>query len=316
MSVEQMLQAAEPFARAVVVEAAGEDVVGAHLRADVDADGWVSHAFEALQPGYRGWSWVVSLTAVAADAEPTVNDLVLLPGAEAIVAPAWTPYRDRIRPGDLGPGDVLPPDVDDLRLVPAWSAGDGEVEAADRQAAQELAGGRTWVLSLEGRDMAAQRWHDGAGGPHTAIAQQASGTCRTCGFRLGLAGALSDRFGVCANGMANDDGRVVDHEHGCGAHSGVKLSRATAVQELPQPYFDTLTRDVVARPEPTVVEPEPVAEELVAEEPVETPDAAEPEIAVEAEVVVETAPEAEASAEAAPDAEAPADTEPESPESL
>ncbi|WP_229054893.1 DUF3027 domain-containing protein [Aeromicrobium sp. Leaf350] len=294
MSVEQMLQAAEPFARAVVVEAAGEDVVGAHLRTDVDADGWVSHAFEALQPGYRGWSWVVSLTAVAADAEPTVNDLVLLPGSEAIVAPAWTPYRDRIRPGDLGPGDVLPPDADDLRLVPAWSAGDVDVET-DRHEARELTGGRTWVLSREGRDMAAQRWHDGDGGPHTAIAQQASGTCRTCGFRLGLVGALADRFGVCANGMANDDGRVVDLEHGCGAHSGVKLSRATAVRELPDPYFDTITNDVVAKPEP---KPEPEPEVVAEAEPIVEEPGVELEVPVE--VAVESAAEPEPVAEAEP----------------
>ena len=29
----------------------------------------------------------------------------LLPGEQAIVAPGWTPYRERIRPGDLGPGE-------------------------------------------------------------------------------------------------------------------------------------------------------------------------------------------------------------------
>jgi len=303
MSVEQMLQAADAFARTVAAEVAGDDAVGPHLRAEVDAAGMVSHVFEALQPGYRGWTWVVTVTAVDADAPPTVNDVVLLPGAEAIVAPAWTPYRDRIRPGDLGPGDVLPPEPDDLRLVPAWSAGDAETGAdtsdgTDRLAAKELAGGRTWVLSLEGRDMAAQRWHDGEGGPHTAIAQQASGTCRTCGFSVGLRGPLADRFSVCANGMANDDGRVVDHEHGCGAHSGVRLGRATAVQALPDPYLDTLTNDAVTFPPPSpvaaevaepVTEAEPVAEidtDAPAEAPADAPGEAEPV----AEPVVEVEP--------------------------
>lgn len=301
MSVEQMLQASDAFARTVVAEVAGGDVVGAHLRAEVDGDGLVSHVFEALQPGYRGWTWVVSLTAAAADADPTVNDVVLLPGGDAIVAPPWTPYRDRVRPGDLGPGDVLPPEPDDLRLVPAWSAGDSDTEVeggGDRLEAKELAGGRSLVLSLEGRDMAAQRWHDGQGGPHVAIAQQASGTCRTCGFRVGLAGGLADRFGVCANGMANDDGRVVDLEHGCGAHSGVRLSRATAVKELPDPYFDTLTNDVVARPEPrpAVVEPAedeaPVELEVPVDVVVETPA----QTATEADAVTDADPTPDADA--------------------
>ncbi len=304
MSVEQMLQASDAFARTVVADVAGGEVVGSHLRAEVDGDGLVSHVFEALQPGYRGWTWVVSLTAAAADADPTVNDVVLLPGADAIVAPPWTPYRDRVRPGDLGPGDVLPPDADDLRLVPAWSAGDADTEVeggGDRLEAKELAGGRSLVLSREGRDMAAQRWHDGHGGPHVAIAQQASGTCRTCGFRVGLAGALADRFGVCANGMANDDGRVVDLEHGCGAHSGVRLSRAASVKELPDPYFDTLTNDVVARPEPTpeVVEPVEaeapeagvtVVEEGELEAQAQAQAQAETDTEAPSEVVVEEAP--------------------------
>ena len=68
MSVEQMLQASDAFARTVVADVAGGEVVGSHLRAEVDGDGLVSHVFEALQPGYRGWTWVVSLTAAAADA--------------------------------------------------------------------------------------------------------------------------------------------------------------------------------------------------------------------------------------------------------
>ena len=30
---------------------------------------------------------------------------------------------------------------------------------------------------------------------------------------------------MCANGNANDDGRVVSFDHGCGAHSEVQLSK-------------------------------------------------------------------------------------------
>ncbi|EFQ82534.1 hypothetical protein HMPREF0063_11743 [Aeromicrobium marinum DSM 15272] len=241
MSVQELLTSATATARAALADV--EDVVGDHLRAEVDADGLVSHYFASTQPGYQGWTWVVSLSAVAADAPVTVNDVVLLPGSDAIVAPAWTPYRDRIRPGDLGPGDVLPPDEDDLRLVPAWSAEDTDDD--DRPVAREIASEREWVLSREGRDMAADRWHAGAQGPDTPIAQQASGSCRTCGFMVGLAGELGGRFGLCANGMANDDGRVVTLDHGCGAHSGVRLGRSVTPQPLPPPVFDTVTNDDV-----------------------------------------------------------------------
>ena len=105
--------------------------------------------------------------------------------------------------------------------------------------------GREWVLSLEGRDLAAQRWHDGEQGPNTPIAEQAPDSCDSCGFLISLAGPLSDTFGVCANGMANDDGKVVALTHGCGAHSGAKLSRSAAPQQLPPPVFDTVNVDEV-----------------------------------------------------------------------
>ena len=45
----------------------------------------------------------------------TVDEVVLLPGDDAVLAPEWVPYRERIRPGDLGPGDLLPTEEDDDR---------------------------------------------------------------------------------------------------------------------------------------------------------------------------------------------------------
>lgn len=230
-------------ARAALAEATDDGAFGDHLAVVAGDDGQAWYHFASTQPGYDGWQWAVAV--VEFDGAVTVNDVVLLPGDDALVAPPWTPYRDRIRPGDLGPGDVLPPDEDDLRLVPAWSAGDGEEQAPDRFFAREVGLGREWVLSAEGRDMAAQRWQDGSQGADTPIAQQASGVCRSCGFMVSLAGPLSSRFGVCANGMANDDARVVAFDHGCGAHSGVRLGRAVRPQKLAPPVFDTVTVDDV-----------------------------------------------------------------------
>ena len=62
-----------------------------------------THRFAATFPGYRGWQWAV---VVAADPEAdhaTVSELALLPGPDALVAPEWMPWDQRIRPGDLGP---------------------------------------------------------------------------------------------------------------------------------------------------------------------------------------------------------------------
>jgi hypothetical protein len=244
MVVDEKLNGAIEVARAAVDEVADAGIVGEHLRAVQDDDGMVSHHFACNKPGYVGWYWSVSVSRVPDSDVITINDVVLLPGDEAIVAPVWTPYRERIRPGDLSPGDVLPPDEDDVRLVPTWSAGDGDEQTPDRFFAREVGLGREWTLSLEGREMAADRWQDGEQGPESAIAQQAAGSCISCGFLVSLAGPLSERFGVCANGMANDDGRAVSFDHGCGAHSGARLSRSAAPQELPPTVFDTVGTDI------------------------------------------------------------------------
>lgn len=245
MPIDEQLTVAIDAARAAVIEIADAGTVGDHLRAVDDGERLVSHHFACLKPGYVGWYWSVSLSRAPDSEKITVNDVVLLPGDDAIIAPEWTPYRERIRPGDLSPGDVLPPDEDDVRLVPSWSAGDGEEQTDDRFYAREVGLGREWVLSFEGREMAADRWHEGEQGPEAAIAQQAAGSCNSCGFLVSMAGPLSDRFGVCANGMANDDGRAVSFDHGCGAHSGARLSRSAAPQELPPTVFDTVGVDEV-----------------------------------------------------------------------
>ena len=245
MPIDAVLSAAVSSAREALDEVADAGTVGDHVQAVEDGERLVSHHFACLKPGYVGWYWSVSISRAPDSDQVTINDVVLLPGDDAITAPAWTPYRERIRPGDLSPGDVLPPDEDDARLVPSWSAGDGEEQTDDRFFAREVGLGREWVLSLEGRELAAGRWQAGDQGPEAPIAQQASGVCHSCGFMVSLAGPLSERFGVCANGMANDDGKVVSFDHGCGAHSGARLSRSAGLQALPDPVFDTVGVDEV-----------------------------------------------------------------------
>ena len=99
------------------------------------------------------------------------------------------------------------------------------------------------MLSLEGRELAAQRWYDGTSGPDSPLAQSAPASCASCGFLLRLAGPLSQAFGVCANAQANDDGRVVSWDHGCGAHSEAQLAKQSQPQPLAEPVLDTLSWD-------------------------------------------------------------------------
>ena len=195
--------------------------VGAHLGARSEGERVVTHLFECNLAGYRGWHWAVTLTRPPRARTATVCEMELLPGAEAILAPAWIPWADRLQPGDVSRSDRLPRRETDERLEPGWEA-TGEQEG-DVVGTDALDFGRARVLSAEWVQRAAQRWYDGDHGPDADGVRKAHATCATCGFLVPLAGPLRNVFGICANEWAADDGRVVSLDHGCGAHSETDL---------------------------------------------------------------------------------------------
>ena len=240
---DAVVVAAVEAARAALLEDVDARDVGEHLGAIAEGERLATHLFECVRPGYQGWRWSVTVVRASRQKSVTVDEIVLIPGEAAIVAPAWVPYKERIQPGDLSPGDLLPVEEDDERLVPTYAVGEDDDLSEDdvaqiRAVARELGLGRVRTLSLEGREQAAQRWYDGAGGPESPLAQSAPEPCRTCGFLVRVSGSLSELFGVCANGNANDDGRVVSFDHGCGAHSEVSLQKRHLPKALPEHVLD------------------------------------------------------------------------------
>jgi hypothetical protein len=210
-----ILMGAVDQARAAIIEFSGEGVVGDYLGASFDDPASVTHRFLAAMSGYHGWQWAVVLATYPGADHTTVSEVVLVPGPDALLAPQWVPWNERVQPGDLSPGDLLAPPADDPRLVPGYLAsGDPELD----ELAAEVGFGRKQVLSDWGRTEAAQRWQDGDFGPNAAMARATRRTCRGCGFFVPLSGSLGLVFGVCANELSAD-GRVVSAEYGCGAHS-------------------------------------------------------------------------------------------------
>jgi len=146
---------------AIFEHAEKRDHVGSFISVEFDDENRVAtYLFNANLAGYKGWRWCVTIAKVDADATPTVCDLVVLPGPDALLAPEWIPYRDRILPGDVGVGDIVPSSPDDARLVPGQSALPQD-EDLDTAMAVELGFGRARVMSIEGRDQAAKRWYEG-----------------------------------------------------------------------------------------------------------------------------------------------------------
>jgi len=217
------LVAAIDQAREAVVLEAGSELVGEHLAVVMEGERLATHTFACLSPAYVGWQWAVTLARAPRAKTVTVTEVVLLPGEGALVAPEWVPWSDRVRPGDLGPGDVLPTSNDDPRLVAGLTGHadlDGVASRAPVQPSQwEIGLGRIRVLSPIGRDDAADRWVEGDFGPGSAMAKQATLDCGTCGFMLPMDGPMGQQFAVCANEMSPADGHVVALTFGCGAHS-------------------------------------------------------------------------------------------------
>ena len=231
------------LAREAAESIAEPGAVGEHLGMTMEDERLATHSFACATPAYRGWRWVVVVARVSRSRKVTVCETNLLPGEAAILAPAWVPYEQRLAPGDIGAGDVLPYNEDDPNLEAGYEA-TGE-EDVDRMALFELGLGRPRVLSAEGRDAAAQRWYDGEHGPDAEVAQKAHELCTSCGYYLPLAGALRSMFGVCANAWSPSDGKVVSLDHGCGAHSESDVNRSPR-QEASAPVLDELAFDVMA----------------------------------------------------------------------
>ncbi|CAM5526392.1 hypothetical protein SALBM135S_04824 [Streptomyces alboniger] len=239
------------LARAAAEEAAAPGVVGEHVEVVVEGDRVVTHLFECKEFGYRGWRWAVTVARASRAKVVTLDETVLLPGPDALLAPEWVPWSERLRPGDMGPGDLLPTDAEDLRLEPGYTgeeepppnsvvsgemaelveAEDAEVVAGSPAAqppvpargsiaavADELGMRRARVLSRYGLHVAADRWEEGYGAK-TAMAQAAPAACVSCGFLVAIGGSLGQAFGICANEFGPADGHVVSLSYGCGGHS-------------------------------------------------------------------------------------------------
>lgn len=214
--------------------------VGEHLGVVPEGERLVSHRFACTMPGYRGWSWTVTVARVPRGRTATVCEVELLPDAGAILAKPWLPWEERLQPGDLGPGDVLPFKADDPRLVPGFEpTGDEEIDSV---AIDELALARVRVLSEDGLRKAADRWVRKARERRAARGLQ--GTCSSCGFMVKLQGSLGQVFAVCANEWSPDDGRVVPLGHTCGAHSETDAeAQPTQWPDTPEELTDIIIED-------------------------------------------------------------------------
>jgi hypothetical protein len=83
------------FARLAAVESANAIAVGEFQRVVDEGDSVWSFLFASKLSGYHDWHWSVTVYAPAKQ-EPTVSEVVLLPGLESLIAPNWVPWSERL----------------------------------------------------------------------------------------------------------------------------------------------------------------------------------------------------------------------------
>ncbi len=212
---DTLVMDAVSVAREAALTVAKEDALGEHQGVQMVADRMAAHRFACLEPGYPGWMWEVTVARAPRSKKVTVCEIGLVPGPDALLAPKWVPWRDRLEPGDLTRADVLPYDANDARLQNGFE--DVDSTEAELAGLDEMGHGPKRVLSQYGLDLAADRWYDSPRGPAPGVKPEAM--CASCGFLLKMQGSMGSLFGVCANEWSPDDGTVVSFDHSCGAHS-------------------------------------------------------------------------------------------------
>ena len=83
------------FAREALIAATSKSKVGNFIEVIEEGDGLASYLFENNQKGYVGWRWSVTIFQ-GESAEPTVSEIVLMPGPDSLIAPDWVPWSERL----------------------------------------------------------------------------------------------------------------------------------------------------------------------------------------------------------------------------
>jgi hypothetical protein len=97
--LDELLAGAVEEARAALTAETGlaeDGQVGSHVGAVADDDRLVTHRFTATLPGYGGWEWFATLARAPRSKVVTVCEVGLLPGEDAILAPDWVPWSERV----------------------------------------------------------------------------------------------------------------------------------------------------------------------------------------------------------------------------
>lgn len=120
------------LARAAAVENAKEKSVASFVELIDEGDGAYSFIFESKLEGYQGWLWSVTLFD-SGDETPTISEVVLLPGENSLLAPAWVPWSER-----LADWKALQVELEAQAALDAAEAAEGAEDADDDEEIEDV----------------------------------------------------------------------------------------------------------------------------------------------------------------------------------
>ncbi|WP_309125001.1 DUF3027 domain-containing protein [Kocuria sp.] len=115
-------------ARTAVEEIAEPGQIGEGHHVRIEEDRLVTHLFECALPGYRGWNWFASLARAPRSRTVTVCEVGLLPGDDALLAPEWVPWAERVSPEEKALEDAA--ELEEAAERELAEQDDAEAEAA------------------------------------------------------------------------------------------------------------------------------------------------------------------------------------------
>jgi hypothetical protein len=130
-SAESVVTAADvELARTALLEITPAESVGEPVGSIDEGDGVVSVYFATNLSGYPGWRWTVTIAHLDGG-DGSVLETELTPGDDALLAPDWVPWVDRLAEYQAAQADAPADDADDADDDDDDDATDGDGDGDD-----------------------------------------------------------------------------------------------------------------------------------------------------------------------------------------
>ena len=135
--VDAVLAESTDLAKSALMDFADEMEIGDHIGVTADDERLVTHRFASRVRGYRGWEFFATLARAPRSKVITVCETGMLPGDEAMLAPAWVPWMDRASEEERIRLDAIAAGEDPVKALEAAGYGAPETEEAPAEQQQQ-----------------------------------------------------------------------------------------------------------------------------------------------------------------------------------